>query len=115
MQSIAKLIIAAFVVIGLGACGTGLDKAQSTSPGGDEFTQALYKYYTQRASHEYGYGNYESSDWFAGRAIQAAGGEAVPPQDVLSINTPQQLAQVDQVLCDRLGRHRAEPTKPAAP
>ena len=41
--------------------------------------------------------------------------EAVPPQDVLSINTAQQLAQVDQILCDRLGRHQAEPTKPAAP
>ncbi len=29
--------------------------------------------------------------------------DAVPPQDVLSINTPQQLAEVDQVLRQRLG------------
>jgi UDP-N-acetylglucosamine diphosphorylase/glucosamine-1-phosphate N-acetyltransferase len=29
--------------------------------------------------------------------------EAVPPQDVLSINTPEQLAEVDRILRDRLG------------
>ena len=34
-----------------------------------------------RAAHEYGYGNYESSDWFASRAIEAANGNAIPPQN----------------------------------
>jgi bifunctional UDP-N-acetylglucosamine pyrophosphorylase / glucosamine-1-phosphate N-acetyltransferase len=30
--------------------------------------------------------------------------DAVPPEDVLSINTPEQLAEVDQILRERLGR-----------
>ena len=33
--------------------------------------------------------------------------EAVPPQDVLSINTPQQLARVDELMAERLGSKTA--------
>jgi hypothetical protein len=29
--------------------------------------------------------------------------DAMPPEDILSINTPEQLAEVDSILRDRLG------------
>jgi OOP family OmpA-OmpF porin len=103
MQSITKLIIAAFVVMGLGACvGTTLDQAQSTASSGDEFSSALNKYYLQRAAHEYGYGNYESSDWFASRAIQAANGEAVAPQSPSERMLPSNLEGMMGSSYDRL-------------
>ena len=103
MQSITKLFIAAFLVLGLGACaGTTLEQAQSTSSSGGEFSSALNKYYLQRASHEYGYGNYESSDWFASRAIQAANGEAVPPQSPSERMLPSDLEGMVGSSYDRL-------------
>lgn len=39
----------------------------------------------------------------SGRRVEVM--EAVPPADVLSINTPQQLAEVDRIMRDRLGAH----------
>ena len=94
MQSVAKLLLTALMVVGLGACvGSGLEKAQHTSPTGDEFTQSLYKYYMQRSEHEYGYGNYESSDYFADRAIEAANGVAAAPEDPAHWSVPADVAQ----------------------
>ncbi|MEM9252361.1 MAG: NTP transferase domain-containing protein [Planctomycetota bacterium] len=51
------------------------------------------------------------------RLIRARGGsiavvDAVPPQDVLGINTPDQLAEVDAILRDRLGLTAAQETAP---
>jgi hypothetical protein len=39
--------------------------------------------------------------------------EAVPPDDVLSINTPVQLAQVDAILRRRLEQEVSGPMRPA--
>ena len=103
MQPVAKFLLSALLVVGLGACvGTGLQKAQNTSPSGDEFTQSLYKYYMQRASHEYGYGNYESSDWFADRAIEAANGTAPAPQNPAERVLPADVAQQTAASHERL-------------
>ena len=103
MQSVAKFLLSALLVVGLGACvGAELQKAQNTSPGGDEFTQSLYKYYMQRASHEYGYGNYESSDFFADRAIEAANGTAPAPQNPAERVLPADVAQQTAASHERL-------------
>ena len=82
MQSVAKFFLTALLVVGLGACtGTVLEKAQNATPSGDEFTQALYKNYMDRAASEYGEGDYKSSDFFASRALEAASGVAPAPQN----------------------------------
>ena len=82
MQSVAKFFLTALLVVGLGACtGTVLEKAQNATPSGDEFTQALYKNYMDRAASEYGEGDYKSSDFFASRALEAASGTAPGPQN----------------------------------
>jgi UDP-N-acetylglucosamine diphosphorylase/glucosamine-1-phosphate N-acetyltransferase len=41
--------------------------------------------------------------------------DAVPADDVLSINTPEQLAEVDRILRERLARRDAEPARGRAP
>jgi OOP family OmpA-OmpF porin len=56
----------------------------------------------QRASHEYGYGNYESSDWFADRAIEAASGNAPAPQNPAERVLPADVAQQTAASHERL-------------
>lgn len=54
------------------------------------------------ASGEYYVTDVPSILMAAGRVVEVV--DAVPPEDVLSINTPEQLAEVDRVLRDRAGQ-----------
>ena len=62
-------IIAGFLALGLAGCsGTQLQEAQMSKATGDAFSSSLHHYYIKASEHEYGYGNYESSDYFADKA-----------------------------------------------
>lgn len=64
----------------LASCaGTELEKTQNLQVRGDAFDSALYQAYLERSQHEFDYGDYDSSDYFARRAQQAAAGQRVQP------------------------------------
>jgi len=103
MKSVAKLLLTALMVVGLGACtGTVLEKAQNAMPSGDEFTQALYKNYMDRSASEYGEGDYRSSDFFASRALEAASGTAPAPQNPTERVLPDDVAPQAAASYERL-------------
>ena len=103
MHSVAKFFLTALLVVGLGACsGTVLEKAQNASPAGDEFTQALFKNYMDRAASEYGEGDYRSSDFFASRALEAADGVAPAPQNPADRTLPEDIAPQAAASYERL-------------
>jgi len=77
-----KGLALAAAILSLAACGTKLEVAQSTMADGPEFNQALHKYYTETSSAEFAEGDYKDSDYFASKAIAAAKGEEVMPQEV---------------------------------
>lgn len=82
MFNMIKGLALAAAILSLAACGTKLQVAESTPAGGPEFNQALHKYYTETSSAEFAEGDYKDSDYFASKAIAAAGGEEVMPQEV---------------------------------
>jgi OOP family OmpA-OmpF porin len=82
MLNMIKGLALAAAILSLAACGTKLQVAESTPAGGPEFNQALHKYYTETSSAEFAEGDYKDSDYFASKAIAAAGGEEVMPQPV---------------------------------
>lgn len=82
MFNMIKGLALAAAILSLAACGTKLQVAESTPAGGPEFNQALHKYYTETSSAEFAEGDYKDSDYFASKAIAAAGGEEVMPQPV---------------------------------
>ncbi|MDX1402192.1 MAG: hypothetical protein R3245_09745, partial [Kiloniellales bacterium] len=94
MLRTVKWLAIAFGLLALSACGSQLQKAESVSPGGGAFNESLHKYYVDRAGHEYGYGNYVSSDRFANKAMQAAAGENVLPDEVGSFMLPEDKVSV---------------------
>jgi outer membrane protein OmpA-like peptidoglycan-associated protein len=69
-------------ILSLGACGTKLQDAEMTAPGGGAFKEALHKYYIERSSAEFAEGDYRDSDYFASKAITASGATEVLPQEV---------------------------------
>ena len=76
-------ILVMILLVGvLAGCGRKLEVAQGTQPTGDAFTSALHSYYTQRSADEWNEGDYRDSDYFAKKAIAAAGGENVLPTEV---------------------------------
>ena len=82
-----KWLAIAVALVGLSACdtvgrGNELGMAQAVSVEGNEFQQSLHKYYTERSASEYGEGDYRDSDYFGSKAIAAAKGENVLPQEV---------------------------------
>ncbi len=96
----------AIVVTLAGCSGAKLEEARNTQPTGDAFTTALYTEYTERAEHEYGYGNYPESDRFADKAIRAAGGENVEPmwaeQRRISLEDQEELGEARRLLMEAL-------------
>ena len=82
MFNMIKGLALAAAILSLAACGTKLQVAESTMADGPEFNQALHKYYTETSSAEFAEGDYKDSDYFASKAIAAAGGEEVMPQPV---------------------------------
>ena len=94
MLNTVKWFAIAAALLALSACGTQLEKAESMTPGGGAFNQALHKYYVVRAGHEYGYGNYVSSDRFADKALAASSGDNVLPDEVSAHAIPQNQVSV---------------------
>jgi OOP family OmpA-OmpF porin len=82
MLNMIKGLALAAAILSLAACGTKLQVAESTPAGGPEFNQALHKYYTETSSAEFAEGDYKDSDYFASKAIAAAGGGEVMPQEI---------------------------------
>ena len=91
MKQIAKLAVAGFAVLALAACETdNLDSynaAQSATPSGTAFDNALHRGYAQLASEEQNpYGDYTSDiparNEFSARALSAAAGDTVLPEMV---------------------------------
>ena len=75
-----KAAVFAAVPLLLTACaGTQLGETRGLPQSGNAFDQALYAGYLDRSQHEYGYGNYSSSDAFALKAQAAAAGNPVEP------------------------------------
>lgn len=75
-----KSAVFAVVPLALAACnGLELGETQGMQPGGSAFDKALFEGYVARAQHEYGYGNYTSSDAFALKAQAAAAGDTPAP------------------------------------
>lgn len=75
-----KAAIVAAIPLLLTACaGIELGETRGLPQTGNAFDQALYAGYLARAEHEYGYGNYSSSDAFALKAQAAAAGNSVAP------------------------------------
>lgn len=75
-----KAAVIAVVPLALAACaGTELGETRGMATTGSAFDTALYEGYVARSEHEYGYGNYSSSDAFALKAQAAAAGETVLP------------------------------------
>jgi OmpA-OmpF porin, OOP family len=91
MRQIAKIALVGFATLALAACETdnldSFNAAQSASPSGSAFDNALYGGYSQLASEEQNpYGDYGSDvtarDQFSGRALAAANGDTVLPEMV---------------------------------
>ena len=76
--------------------------ARKASPTGDSFTQNLYAGYIDLSAGEYDEADYRDSDWFAGRAISAAGNVAVAPEEIGNRALPADRARVLSAARERL-------------
>ena len=88
MLNSIKWVIVVAALMGLSACGTRLQKAESMSGEGDGFNVALHKYYTERSAAEFAEGDYVDSDYFADKGIAALKGNEVLPQPVGERHVP---------------------------
>lgn len=103
----------------LAACGTQLDSAQRVTPAGSAFDNALYSEYVELARFEFAEADYRDSDYYALRAIAAAGGERVDPTALdarrLPAGTEGPIADARQRLVAALdGNARQSSPQPAA-
>lgn len=103
----------------LAACGTQLDTAQRVTPAGSAFDNALYSEYIDLARFEFAEADYRSSDYYALRAMAAAGGERVDPTAMderrLPAGTEGPIADARQRLVAALdGNARQSSPQPAA-
>ena len=90
MSGVMKSVLAGGICIALTACaGLQLEKAQRVTPTGSDFDRALYDGYIDLSSAEFAEGDYGDSDFFALRAIDAAGGNPVDPDTLGNRNLPQ--------------------------
>jgi len=106
-----KSAVFALVPLALTAChGLELGETQGITPGGSAFDKALFAGYVDRAKHEYGYGNYTSSDAFALKAQAAAAGNTPEPWTANSPNQhPPGLVPDDELgaMTDGRAKHMA--------
>lgn len=80
MGSNLRIMAVAAATLLVAACsGTELGKVGGLPQQGSAFDQALYSHYLAQSHHEYDYGDYSDSDYFANKARAAAAGEAVAP------------------------------------
>ena len=89
MYRFAKIILAGFAVGALAGCaGLELENARNVDPKGSAFTKGLYKGYVTLAASEQGEADYRDADAFALRAISAAGGKEIGPENIASRALP---------------------------
>ena len=98
----SKLLAAAMTTLIAGCAGGELRKAELLGPTGSAFEQGLYAGYLERSSSEYGEGDYRQSDVFAGKAIDAGAGKAVPPTVVSARALPSDKADMLSSARERL-------------
>lgn len=113
MPVFSKAYVAGFAVLVLAGCsGLELDRARGVSPEGSAFQNELYGGYIGLASSEYAEGDYTDSDFFALRAVAAAGSTAPAPQELAERRLPEdvapELGQARNLLVDALARGAAE-------
>ncbi len=113
MPVFTKAYVAGFAVLVLAGCsGLELDRARGVSPEGSAFQNELYGGYIGLASSEYAEGDYTDSDFFALRAVAAAGNTAPAPQELAERRLPEdvapELSQARNLLVDALARGAAE-------
>lgn len=90
MSGVMRSVCAGGICIALTACaGLQLEKARGVSPTGTDFDRALYDGYIDLSAAEFAEGDYIDSDFFALRAIDAGGGNAVEPDTLSNRNLPQ--------------------------
>jgi outer membrane protein OmpA-like peptidoglycan-associated protein len=86
------IVVAAGVTAGLfvlaGCSGQQLGDARAIQPTGSEFNQSLYSGYIGLSESEFGEGDYQDSDAFANRAIQAGTGDGVAPEEIAARSLP---------------------------
>lgn len=82
MNGLTKLLIPCASLLLLAACGTQLERAERISPEGSAFDKGLYDGYVELAKGEFGEGDYQDSDTFAGRAITAGTGGSIGPEKI---------------------------------
>ncbi|MEO3430927.1 OmpA family protein [Pelagibius sp. CAU 1746] len=71
-----------------GCAGFGLQEAQMASPQGSAFDQALYSGYLDLSEKEFDEADYIDSDHFAERAMAAARGDTVQPEEISARELP---------------------------
>lgn len=113
MPVLSKAYVAGFAALVLAGCsGLELDRARGVSPGGSAFQNELYGGYLSLASSEYAEADFTDSDFFARRAIAAAGDAPPPPQELVERRLPEdkapELSQARSLLMDALARGGAE-------
>ena len=64
-----------------GCVGLGLEKARKSPPPDRAYMNVLYEGYLELSDAEYREGDYPDSDLFARKAMAAAGGTALPPEE----------------------------------
>ncbi len=99
-KSLAIACIGGFTLAG--CAGSQLETARKASPTGDSFTQNLYAGYIDLSAGEFDEADYVDSDWFAGRAISAAGNVAVAPEEIGNRALPADRARVLSAARERL-------------
>jgi outer membrane protein OmpA-like peptidoglycan-associated protein len=112
MRKLTGTIVSVLAAAALAGCGTSLQEAESLTPAGSEFDVSLHGGYTQLSRSEYGEGDYNDSDFFAGRAIGAGTGAGVSPQEIAARDLPEdhvgELSSARARLTDALGKGAAE-------
>ncbi|SLN77116.1 OmpA family protein [Oceanibacterium hippocampi] len=88
IRSAKFVIVATFAALLTGCAGFQLDHARDVTAEGTSFDKALYKVYLDLSAAEYEEGDYADSDTFAMRAIAAAKGELVLPEEIESRELP---------------------------
>lgn len=113
MPVFSKAYVAGFAALVLAGCsGLELDRARGVSPEGSAFQNELYGGYINLASSEYAEGDYTDSDFFALRAITAAGASPPAPQELAERRLPEdtapELSRARSLLVDAFARGAVE-------
>lgn len=87
-RAIRFFLAAAGLVLLSGCAGFGLQEAQMTAPQGNAFDRALYSGYLDLSQSEFDEADYIDSDHFASRAVAAAGGNTVQPEEIAARDLP---------------------------